>query len=83
MTVELTNRACKDLDGLRRAQPVLFDKVVSKIQTLKKNPKVGKVLVGPLKGKWSLRVGDWRILYGVGQTVVLILTINHRRDVYK
>jgi mRNA interferase RelE/StbE len=83
LTVELTNRACKDLDGLGRAQPVLFDKVVSKIQMLAKNPKMGKTLVGPLKGKWSLRVGDWRILYEVGQTIVSILTVNHRRDVYK
>ena len=83
MTVELTNRACKDLDGLRRAQPVLFDKVVSKIQMLAKNPKMGKALVGPLKGKSSLRVGDWRILYEVGQTIFFILTVNHRRDVYK
>jgi len=83
LTVKLTNKACKDLDGLRRAQPVLFDKVVSKIQMLAKNPKMGKALVGPPKGKWSLRVGDWRILYEVGQTIVVILTVNHRRDVYK
>ncbi len=83
MTVELTNRACKDLDRLRRAQPVLFEKVISKIQTLAKNPKAGKALVGPLKGKWSLRLGDWRILYEVGQAIVVILTVNHRGDVYK
>ncbi|MCX6142500.1 MAG: type II toxin-antitoxin system RelE/ParE family toxin [Ignavibacteriales bacterium] len=83
MTVELTNRACKDLDGLRRAQPVLFDKVASKIQMLAKNPTMGKALVGPLKGKRSLRVGDWRILYEVGQAIVLVLTVNHRREVYK
>ena len=83
MTVELTNRACKDLDRLRRAQPVLFDKVVSKIKMLAKNPATGKALVGPLRGKPSLRVGDWRILYEVGPMNVLILTVNHRRDVYK
>ena len=83
MTVELTNRASKDLDGLWRAQPVLFDKVVSKIRLLARNPKSGKALVGPLKGKWSLRVGDWRILYEIGPTTVLVLTVNHRREVYK
>ena len=83
MTVELTKRACKDLDALGRAQPVLFDKVMSKIRLLGRNPKTGKALVGPLKGKWSLRVGDWRILYEIGPTTVLVLTVNHRREVYK
>ena len=83
MTVELTKRAARDLDSLRRAQPVIFEKVVAKIRTLAEDPKAGKPLVGPLKGTWSLRVGDYRILYEVGKAKVIILTVNHRRGVYK
>jgi mRNA interferase RelE/StbE len=83
LTVELTKRAAGDLDRLRRAQPVLFDKVIAKIRTLAKDPEAGKPLVGPLKGIWSLRVGDYRILYEVSRSKVIVLTVNHRREVYK
>jgi mRNA-degrading endonuclease RelE of RelBE toxin-antitoxin system len=83
LTVELTHRAAKDLDRLHRAQPALFGKVVAKIQSLTRDPRVGKPLVGPLKGKWSLRVGDYRFMYEVGKARIVVLTVNHRREVYK
>lgn len=83
MTVELTKRAGKDLDSLNRAQPKLFEKVVAKIRSLRDDPKAGKSLVGPLKGKWSLRVGEYRIIYEIGKTVIIVLTVNHRREVYR
>ena len=82
-SVQLTRRAAKDLDALQRAQPALFQKIVAKIRSLSENPHAGKPLVGPLKGKWSLRVGDWRVIYEYARTSVTVLTINHRREVYK
>jgi addiction module RelE/StbE family toxin len=81
--VELTKRAAGDLDRLRRAQPALFGKIIAKIQVLAKQPEAGKPLVGPLKGIRSLRVGDYRILYEVARGTVTVLTVNHRREVYK
>ncbi|MBI2619866.1 MAG: type II toxin-antitoxin system RelE/ParE family toxin [Ignavibacteriales bacterium] len=83
MGVELTTRAVKDLDALKRARPQVFQRVVNKIATLQESPEVGKRLVGPLKGMWSLRVGDYRIIYEVGKTVVVVLTVNHRKEVYR
>jgi len=81
--VELTKRAGKDLDSLNRAQPELFEKVVAKIRSLRDDSKAGKPLVGPLKGKWSLRVGEYRIIYEIGKAVIIVLTVNHRREVYR
>jgi addiction module RelE/StbE family toxin len=81
--VELTKRAGKDLDSLKRAQPELFEKVVAKIRSLRADPKAGKPLVGPLKGKLSLRVGAYRIIYEVGKTVIIVLTVNHRKEAYR
>lgn len=83
MTVEVTRRAARDLDRIRRAQPVLFEKLVGKIRALARNPESAKALMGPLKGIWSLRVGDYRILYELAHGTVIVLTINHRREVYK
>jgi mRNA interferase RelE/StbE len=42
----------------------------------------GKPLKGTLKGLWSLRVGDWRVIFRMQDREVLIVTIGHRRDVY-
>lgn len=45
----------------------------------------GKELKGNLKGQWRYRVGDYRILAEVqdDKLIILVLTIGHRRDVYK
>lgn len=81
--VELTARAVRDLNRLEQAQPAIFEKLTAKIRSLSSDPKAGKPLVGPLKGKWSLRVGDYRIIYEPGKKTIVVLTINHRREVYK
>ncbi|MBI3552936.1 MAG: type II toxin-antitoxin system RelE/ParE family toxin [Elusimicrobia bacterium] len=43
----------------------------------------GKPLVGNLKGYWSLRVGDCRIVYIIEATKVKIIQISDRRDAYR
>jgi addiction module RelE/StbE family toxin len=83
LNIELTKRAVKDLDALERAQPKYFDRILTKIQSLSDDPSAGKQLIGPLKGKGSLRVGDYRIIYECTRNMIYILTINHRREVYK
>lgn len=45
--------------------------------------KYGKPLRFTLKGLWSLRVGDWRVIYHIAADEVWILKIGHRRDVYR
>ena len=43
----------------------------------------GKALRGTLKGLWSLRVGDYRVIYAIDEDDVLVLRIGHRREVYR
>ena len=42
----------------------------------------GKPLRGTLKGLWSMRVGDHRIIYTVAADEVWVLKIGHRREAY-
>lgn len=43
----------------------------------------GRALRGTLKNLWSLRVGDYRIIYTIEAHDVLVLRIGHRREVYR
>ncbi|WP_339047494.1 type II toxin-antitoxin system RelE/ParE family toxin [Candidatus Mesenet endosymbiont of Phosphuga atrata] len=70
------------------ALPVTIESRISKaIQTrLRVNPdKLGKPLSYKLKGYFSLRIGDYRIIYRieVPEHKVLITAIGHRKEIYK
>lgn len=74
--------ARKDLLGLapevaRRAQKAL--------ERLAGDPRLGKPLRGELTPFWSYRVGDYRIVYEIrgSELVVLVLLVGHRREVYE
>jgi mRNA interferase RelE/StbE len=43
----------------------------------------GKPLRHTLKGIWSLRVNDYRVIYQILKNKVIILKIGHRREVYE
>jgi mRNA-degrading endonuclease RelE of RelBE toxin-antitoxin system len=53
---------------------------------LAENPqRVGKALRAPLDGLHSARRGEFRVIYRIdeGELVVLVVTVQHRRDVYR
>ena len=43
----------------------------------------GKPLRRTLKGLWSLRVGNYRIIYQIKGDRVILWALGHRRDVYE
>ena len=43
----------------------------------------GKPLKGTLRSFWSLRVGDYRVVYRIEPPLVKILLIANRRDAYE
>ena len=55
------------------------------VEEIAKDPMQGKPLSSVLKGRYSYRSGDYRIIYRVHhrEIVVLILTLGHRKDIYK
>ncbi len=62
----------------------LFSRIDNAIESLKTNPFLGKPLKDRLKGKYSLRVGVYRIIYSIEkhEITIYILDIGHRREVY-
>lgn len=64
------------------------DRVLSYLEALEgtEDPRSkGKPLTGPLRGFWRYRVGDYRIVCEIhdGELLVVVVTIGHRRDVYR
>ena len=57
---------------------------ITKIKSLKENPKLGKPLVGKLKGLWSLRIGKYRAVYEISnnEDTIFIIQIEHRKNIY-
>ena len=52
---------------------------------LGREPRAGKPLSGKLSGIWSLRRGDYRVLYRIDDdaSLVEIARVGHRREVYR
>jgi mRNA interferase RelE/StbE len=83
-TTELAREAESDLESLHKSNRKLFTRILSKIESLSENPKSGKPLVGNHKGEFSLRVGNYRIVYELdaARHIVFVLTVKHRKHVY-
>jgi len=75
-------RAVRELEAMDNA---LARRMVRSIELkLTRSPQTyGKPLRGSLKGDWSLRVGDWRILCRIEAGKVIVSRIGHRREVYE
>jgi mRNA interferase RelE/StbE len=82
--VEFSGEAVSDIDHIHRADRRLFERILTKIGSLADDPRQGKSLVGNHRGEFSLRVGNYRIVYllDAAKSIVYILTIKHRKHVY-
>jgi len=55
------------------------------IRNLETDLYAGKPLRGDLAGKWSLRTGDYRIIYTIieNEQKIILCDVEHRKKVYK
>jgi len=82
MQVKATPRFVKSLNKLDTA---IKQRVLHKTTELADNPYDGKMLRSELRGLFSLRVGDYRIIYWVDEkeNIVWLVNVGHRRRVYE
>ena len=66
-----------------RLDPPLRRRIRAAIESkLTKHPEdIAKPLAYTTRRLWSLRVGDWRVIFALRENEVWILRIGHRRDV--
>ena len=77
-SVKIKRSAQKELIRITKSDR---ERIVAAIDRLAENPFAGSILKGSLRGIYRLRVGDYRVLYELGEDV-LILRVAHRREAY-
>lgn len=82
--VEWSKKAEADLAKIDR---VKAKKIKNKVEIhLTTDPyNQGKPLVGNLKGQWSYRFSEYRVIYEIKQTKLLIIVVEtgHRKEIYQ
>ena len=85
-TVEIGDVAERQLRKLdRQVQKRILDWLDDRIEGCKNPRHFGEPLKGDKAGFWRYRIGDYRVLCDIQNkhVVVLVLTIGHRRQVYR
>lgn len=70
---------------MAQREPALYQRVARALDDLGQDPFQGKALKGELQGRYSYRVGSYRILYLIRRhaLLVIVIDIGHRRDIYR
>lgn len=82
-TLQFKPLALRQLEKLPRD---VQKRLAAKIEALQHNPfPVGCTKLAGLENTWRIRAGDYRAVYQVHLDVllVLVLTVGHRKDVYR
>jgi mRNA interferase RelE/StbE len=83
--VEIAAPAQKSLRNLGKVEADRITQAMLEIAALGDPRLRGHILVGGLAGLWRYRVGDWRVVCRIEdeRLVVLVVTIGHRREIYR
>ena len=83
-SVEFTLQAEEDMASLDKT---IAQNIANKIDWLSQSIEsiIPAPLKGKFKGKYKLRVGDWRVIYSFEHSsqIITIYAVRHRREVYK
>ena len=85
-TIEFSGRFLK---GLRKIDPanrrIIAEWINANLLETEEPRQNGRALKGQLKGLWRYRVGQYRIIAKIddGQLLLLMLDVDHRKDVYR
>jgi len=81
-SIKIEREAAKPLSDIPKKDRV---RIVNAIDKLGDSPRSGTPLSGKWKGLWRIRVGNYRVIYGMKKTecVILVVRVSHRREVYR
>jgi mRNA interferase RelE/StbE len=84
-TVSITPEAQRQLQRLDRPVTERIGKFIDqRLVGIEKPQSIGHALTGDHRGRWTYRVGDYRLIceFRNEELVVVVVKIGHRRSVY-
>lgn len=83
--IELSREAEKALSKLGAVEARRIAKGLRNVAELDDPPLRGEMMVGNRAGFWRYRFGDWRVIvrFDDGRMVIMVITMGHRREVYR
>ncbi|MDO8730703.1 MAG: type II toxin-antitoxin system RelE/ParE family toxin [Candidatus Omnitrophota bacterium] len=84
-TVVLSKLAQEKFDRFFRTDRKLGEQLAKAIDRLAQHPELGKFLKGEWKGYRKYRSGNYRIIYRIERSrlIIYILTMDDRKDIYR
>ncbi len=69
---------------IKKCDKVIRNRIIKSLRKLENEPESGKPLTSILTGLWSLRIGDYRAIYQIknSELIVVVIKIGHRKNVY-
>jgi len=76
-----TRRAERDI---RRLDPEVRERIGKALLRFRAEPfKFAEKLSDPLLGTYRFRIGDYRVVFDVHGSEIVVLRVGHRREIYK
>ena len=81
----LLSEAEKAYKRLHYTDRSVFERISNALKLIQVDPYQGKQLKHQLKGKFSMRVGVYRIIYQIEKSIVTVyvVDIGHRKEIYR
>ena len=69
---------------IKKCDKPIRKRIIKSLRKLENEPESGKPLTSILTGLWSLRIGDYRAIYQIknSELIVVVIRIGHRKNVY-
>lgn len=81
MVINIDHKAIKDLSKIHKSE---VSKILSKIEELEKFPKVPNLKkLTNFEPPYSLRVGNYRVLFDVEGDTLTVYRVKHRKESYR
>ncbi|MCR4285393.1 MAG: type II toxin-antitoxin system RelE/ParE family toxin [Candidatus Kaiserbacteria bacterium] len=82
-TILIPKTARKDIDALDSVIKKRLGKKLLHVASLDDVASIAKKLEGEMVGEYRIRMGDYRVLFDIDKKNLIIVRVQHRKDVYR